>query len=654
MNNDLRRQVGSPRSKGRENRETPCRNILIYGHCRYEDAGCTFSHDQNKNASPQSDFNSKKTFNVESPSFTPSTQPQAMTKKSTFSSQAASAAPFTPRGVNTTTSTQQNSESTIFNPGAVREFTPHPQNYEMGNTNSGDGGTQGNGMYNDPFTMSSMAAALPPTASFHNPYPNDSTSMMGAGGNYYQQPAFPAGPPAPALYHLQTPYGEPSEPQHPWQRGIKDFFIDEKRREEFEKKSQAARQTMPNSGLPSLKDWHSLVPLDMNYSRKNKHTFGYTSWLYKALESKRGRYLVLRRLAGYVLTNENAIPNVMTPWKKIRNANIVTVHGCFTTREFGDSSLLFVYTYWPLSKTLHEFHFPTTNSQGARSRAPAPVAESILWSYICQITNALLAIHSANLAARCLELSKIIVEPRDHMNHIRLSACAILDVVHYDSHSRSVLELQQEDLVKFGKIILSLATGLQSIAAHSIQDALDSMATKYSTRLKEAVTWLISPPAPGQTKTIHDMSAFTWDKTMALMNSAIQAQDELGAEYSKEAENGRVARLCLKLNTILDNKAVVTPPSKYFENSVLILGLFRDYVFHQVEADGRPSLSLGHMMTCMAKLDASIEERVLLTTRDNDRAFLVSYRDLRTVLDRSFNDLQKAPPSGLGGVGGAP
>jgi len=42
----------------------------------------------------------KKPFNVESPSFTPSIQQQQQaSKKSTFSSQAASAAPFTPRGV---------------------------------------------------------------------------------------------------------------------------------------------------------------------------------------------------------------------------------------------------------------------------------------------------------------------------------------------------------------------------------------------------------------------------------------------------------------------------------------------------------------------------------------------------------------------------
>lgn len=76
QSSDLRRQVGSPRPKGRgssartlstwrdassngantdmqENKDTLCRNVLIYGNCRYEDQGCTFSHEQNKDKGKQ-------------------------------------------------------------------------------------------------------------------------------------------------------------------------------------------------------------------------------------------------------------------------------------------------------------------------------------------------------------------------------------------------------------------------------------------------------------------------------------------------------------------------------------------------------------------------------------------------------------------------
>ena len=37
--------------RAENNKDTLCRNVLIYGHCRYEDQGCTFNHDQNKNNS---------------------------------------------------------------------------------------------------------------------------------------------------------------------------------------------------------------------------------------------------------------------------------------------------------------------------------------------------------------------------------------------------------------------------------------------------------------------------------------------------------------------------------------------------------------------------------------------------------------------------
>lgn len=34
-------------------KDTLCRNVTIYGHCRYEDKGCVFSHEQVKVTAPQ-------------------------------------------------------------------------------------------------------------------------------------------------------------------------------------------------------------------------------------------------------------------------------------------------------------------------------------------------------------------------------------------------------------------------------------------------------------------------------------------------------------------------------------------------------------------------------------------------------------------------
>lgn len=35
-----------------DTKDTLCRNVLIYGHCRYEDQGCAFNHDKGSSNSP--------------------------------------------------------------------------------------------------------------------------------------------------------------------------------------------------------------------------------------------------------------------------------------------------------------------------------------------------------------------------------------------------------------------------------------------------------------------------------------------------------------------------------------------------------------------------------------------------------------------------
>jgi hypothetical protein len=88
----------------------------------------------------------KKSLNVDSPSFTPTTL-SVPGKGAAISSQAATAAPFTPRGMasgryspliymsitnsigTATPNSQLDAEPAAFNPAAIREFTP--QNYDL-------------------------------------------------------------------------------------------------------------------------------------------------------------------------------------------------------------------------------------------------------------------------------------------------------------------------------------------------------------------------------------------------------------------------------------------------------------------------------------------------------------------------------------------
>lgn len=131
-------------------------------------------------------------------------------------------------------------------------------------------------------------------------------------------------------------------------------------------------------------------------------------------------------------------------WKKLAHTNIVQLREVFTTKAFGDSckyllivcslifvctnisclilficstAIIFVYDYHPASETLLNKHFSSTELNGYTDpfsqdpNVPRPYShtkntilrhqhnsmlpESIIWSYIIQLTAALRVIHAA-------------------------------------------------------------------------------------------------------------------------------------------------------------------------------------------------------------------------------------------------------------------
>jgi PAB-dependent poly(A)-specific ribonuclease subunit 3 len=65
---------------------------------------------------------------------------------------------------------------------------------------------------------------------------------------------------------------------------------------------------------------------------------------------------------------------------------------------------------------------------------------------------------------------------------------------------------------------------------------------------------------------------------------------------------------------------------------------FAPQVFHQADGSGRPVIDLGHVITCLNKLDAADEEKIVLTSRDGKSMFVVSYTEVARCLDNAFNE----------------
>lgn len=507
--------------------------------------------------------------------------------------------------------------------------------------------------YNDPFLPQAGIANFDGTQSQLNPYVQQTPGV--AGQQYYQDANSYKHP---LNYHLYASIGPRRENLMAYQRSTSDFFISDSLREDLQRKAEAALQTFASSTLPpSVEYFHSLVALDTN-NQKGPSTFGYPSWVYKATSSRDGHIYTLRRIEGFRLTSEGAIRTVQN-WKRISSGSLVQVHDAFTGRWFNDSSLIVVTDYHPLAQTLADKHFAVNRHAGARPTGQI-VPENEIWAYIVQLASALKSIHEGGLAAQTVVPSKILLTSK---NRVRLNGCGVLDIVQYEQR-RPVTELQRGDLEDLGRLVLGIAARNQT-AHHNVHKALEVVSRSYTERLRACIAWLLAPPitSPETQATdpqqeseynINTLLNNIADKVIATFDSALHLEDELTSNMMRELENGRLVRLLTKLNVILERPDGSNAPGVQSNNANhassswsetgerYYLKLFRDYVFHQVDHEGRPVLDLGHIIACLNKLDAGIDEKIQLVSRDEQNVFIVTYREVKRGFEAAWADISKA------------
>ena len=310
-----------------------------------------------------------------------------------------------------------------------------------------------------------------------------------------------------------------------------------------------------------------------------------------------------------------------------------------------------------------------------------------------QIASALRTIHANQLCARLVVPSKILVTGK---NRIRLNGNGILDVLQLPLSSSAREIGQVEDLRQLGRLALALAVANPnpSVFATSIADSVAELSTgltthsfkaleslsrqNYSDRFKATVANLLDAGNVANTAAVRDAMSFASsiaDYALNALDSSLQAEDTLASELMGTLENGRMVRLMAKLLSILERPEssphdhaghVLTSsdPASLHRASWsetgdrYFLKLFRDYVFHQVNEEGRPHVDLGHIITCLNKLDAGSDERIALTTRDEQNVMVVTYREVKRGLESAFHELRNVTGQpnmysgpGLGSVG---
>ncbi|CEG83323.1 hypothetical protein RMATCC62417_17263 [Rhizopus microsporus] len=300
-------------------------------------------------------------------------------------------------------------------------------------------------------------------------------------------------------------------------------------------------------------------------------------------------------------------------------------------------AIVFVYDYHPCAKTLLQHYFrsakqmfkPAVSTQS--KGAPLLVSEKTLWSYIVQITSAIKAIHSSGLACRNIQLNRILITGEDR---IRLTGVGILDVLQGEA-DQQLIEYQQQDFISLGTMIIQLACNL-STPSQNITQSLEYLSRMYSEDLKILVSVLMDENTP---KSIDDILTLIAPRILEKINRNHFHNDDLEQCLGQELENGRLVRLISKMGFINERPEFDMDPSWSETGDRYLIKLFRDYVFHQVDEHGQPVIDMVHVLTCLKKLDAGIDEKIMLMSRDEKSCLIVSYKEIKNCIMSAYADL---------------
>lgn len=435
----------------------------------------------------------------------------------------------------------------------------------------------------------------------------------------------------PLQYHLYSSLPPNRKTLARNERTAHDFFINDTLRETLQKKQAAALQTLPNSNLPSnLHFYHSLVPLDI-HAERSERVFGYPSVVYKAFSKQDGLTYALRRLEGFKLVNEASIA-LVERWRKLVCANVVSVKEAFTSKAFSDDSIIFVHEYHPLSTTLYDLHYGRSTRKFSNSTV---IGEKLIWSYFTQLINALRAIHSIGLACRVLDATKVLVTEK---NRLRINCCGILDVVAYDAQD-DLQSRQRLDITMAAVLVLGIALN-DANAWPDPDEPFDLTKRGYSTELNELLLHILADVDNGSQVSLDEIITALAKESLVNFDAGLCYTDTLESELAKETENGRLVRLLCKFGFINERPEFDHDSAWSETGERYVLKLFRDYVFHQVNDQGLPVVDMGHVLSCLNKLDAGVEERLSLVSRDEQTCIIITYKELKKCAEQAFYSLR--------------
>jgi PAB-dependent poly(A)-specific ribonuclease subunit 3 len=340
---------------------------------------------------------------------------------------------------------------------------------------------------------------------------------------------------------------------------------------------------------------------------------------YHTVNRYNGKQVLLRRIVDPHIGPEICI-SVYESLRHFRHPNLVPLHGIIPTTDFilGHNDVIVEYRFIRGAKTLAE----------AFITGEFDVTEGLLWSVACQLTGLIRTFHEAGIALRGLHLTKLL-----YLNvgqRVMFAGAGLKDLMCGGPTNKDALEKTlRADVISLGLILLKLATkNPQSFTLEQLQ--------RQST-ISPVLLHFITTCVEGNTK-IEDLCRGLGERMAMEVGQQLGHADFLMAECGKEVHNGRIMKLLIKLNF-----AYAATSDMSAEPEQIALRLLFHHLFHQTDENSRPRYDWGHVFFALNKLDTKSEDVVQLISENDGTLLVISYRDLRTLLDRVCTSLMPKP-----------
>ncbi|CAH8519595.1 unnamed protein product [Schistosoma turkestanicum] len=438
------------------------------------------------------------------------------------------------------------------------------------------------------------------------------------------------------------------------------IMIDDDFKNALHSKLQACLFTADESikeKLPrNLGAYTDLVPLEVLDQPRVSVTFGLPGVCFKAWSPRFSRYMLLKRVI--LPPDHEAVlaPDAYYLAKQLSELNHPTIVGfrdVFFTDAFSDNSVILVYDYIPCSSTLQQIHMSdplkltsftspfsigrTVLPHSVIKNAPSDLGmphESVIWSYLIQLTNGLRFIHqTVHRSCGILDPTKVLLQdgPR-----LRINCFGLKDILFYSAQDTNLIENQAADFIQLGKLMLGVACGtVAAVQASQRASSFNLLQRAYRPELVTLIRSLVSGQISGADQLMRATAPFAFDHLTRLYDHS----DVLENQLLLELECDRLFRLICKLQSIVERCDQGTSPEWSETGDRYMLKLFRDFVFHQSDPLGAPYLDLAHIITTLNKVEAASPEHLCLVSRDSQNVIIVTYADIKQWLDTSFSYL---------------